>query len=167
MAGLRFQAYTTLAYGARGISYFTYFTPDSGNYRLAPIYPSGDKSPTWEMLRQVNLQIHALGPVYLGLQSINVFHTADVPEGSLCKECSLLLDEISGGSLLVGEFKNAEGQPYVIVVNKDLQRSTQFDIRFKGKGQLQRTSPYTGQTHAIGAEDNWLAAGQGVLLTQA
>jgi hypothetical protein len=48
-----------------------------------------------------------------------------------------------------------------------LHHSAQFFIRFKGKGQLQRTSPYTGQTHAIGTEDNWLAAGQGVLLTQA
>ncbi len=61
-AGLRFQAYTTLAYGARGISYFTYIAPNSGNYRLAPIDQFGHKTPTWEMLRNVNLQIHAPRP---------------------------------------------------------------------------------------------------------
>ena len=33
-AGFRFQLYTTLAYGAKGICYFTYFTPEVGNYRL-------------------------------------------------------------------------------------------------------------------------------------
>ena len=165
-AGFRFQAYTTLAYGARGISYFTYFTPDTGNYRLAPIHPTGDKTPTWEMLRQVNLQIHSLGSIYLGLKSLHVFHTANIPQGCSGAESSLLLDEIGGGSLLVGEFRNAQGQPYVIVVNKDLKHSTSFVICFKGKGQLQRTSPYTGRTQAIGAEDNWLAPGQGVLLSQ-
>jgi hypothetical protein len=29
--GMRFQAYTTLAYGAKGISYFTYLAPDVGH----------------------------------------------------------------------------------------------------------------------------------------
>jgi len=44
--------------GARGISHFTCFTPISGNYRLAPADQFGNKTPTWEMLRNVNLQTH-------------------------------------------------------------------------------------------------------------
>ena len=72
--GLRFQAFTTLAYGARGIGYFTYIAPDSGNYRLAPIDQFGHKSPTWDMLRNVNLQIHALAPTMIKLRSVGVFH---------------------------------------------------------------------------------------------
>jgi hypothetical protein len=62
-AGLRFQLYTTLAYGGRGISYFTYFAPAVGNYRLAPIDQFGHKTATWDILRNVNLQLHRLGPV--------------------------------------------------------------------------------------------------------
>ncbi|MHC4517795.1 MAG: hypothetical protein ACYTAS_04340, partial [Planctomycetota bacterium] len=50
-AGLRFQLYTALAYGGRGIAWFTYFAPAIGNYRQAPIDQFGHKTPTWAMLR--------------------------------------------------------------------------------------------------------------------
>ena len=36
-ATLAIQVYSTLAYGGKGIGYFTYYTPQVGNYRLAPI----------------------------------------------------------------------------------------------------------------------------------
>jgi hypothetical protein len=164
-AGLRFQAYTTLAYGARGISYFTYFTPDTGNYRLAPINPFGEKTPTWWMLKEVNLQIHALGPTYLRLKSSNVVHTADVPPGCSGIAQSRFIADISDGSFVIGEFESPDDKPYVMVVNKDLHHSTAFAIHFKEKGQLYRTSPYTGAALPVGGEDNWLAPGQGVLLS--
>ena len=38
---MRFQVYTSLAYGARGLAYFKYFTPAVGNYRNGPIDPFG------------------------------------------------------------------------------------------------------------------------------
>jgi hypothetical protein len=164
-AGLRFQAYTTLAYGARGISYFTYFTPDSGNYRLAPIGPFGDKTPTWAMLREVNLQIHTLGPTYLRLKSINVVHYPDIPPGCAGFDQSRFVEGISDGSFLVGEFEGPGGRPYVMVVNKDRQHSIAFTVRFKTPGKVFRTSAYSGVTQPVGGEDNWLAPGQGVLLS--
>ncbi|RIK76585.1 MAG: hypothetical protein DCC67_13720 [Planctomycetota bacterium] len=45
-ADLRFQAYTSLAYGVRGIGYFKYFTSMIGNYRLGPIDQFGHKTRT-------------------------------------------------------------------------------------------------------------------------
>lgn len=163
-AGLRFQMYTTLAYGARGISYFTYFAPDTGNYRLAPIDQAGEKTPTWAMVREVNMQIHRLGPTYLGLKSVNVFHTRENPTGSLTFESSHFLESISGGSFVVGEFEAPDGQPHIIVVNKDLRQSAPVKVCFKQQGQMMRISPYSGKSSPIGAEDGWLAPGQGVLL---
>lgn len=163
-AGFRFQAYTTLAYGARGISYFTYFAPHVGNYRLAPIDQFGHKTPTWDMLREVNLRIHKLGPVYLTLKSINVFHHPDVPEGCSGIATSKLLKSVDGASLLVGEFEGPNGEPYVMIVNKDLHKSTPFGLQFKDAGQVTRVSAYTGSTDPWGGEDCWLAAGQGMLL---
>jgi hypothetical protein len=164
-AGLRFQVYTTLAYGARGISYFTYFTPDAGNYRLAPINQVGEKTPTWGMLREVNMQIHRLGPVFLRLKSVNVFHTQEIPVSSLTFESSKFLESISGGSFVVGEFEAPDGQPHIIVVNKDLRQSVPVNVRFRQQGQVLRTSPYSGNSDPVGVEDNWLAPGQGVLLS--
>jgi hypothetical protein len=163
-AGLRFQLYTTLAYGGRGISYFTYFTPAIGNYRLAPIDPFGNKTPTWEMLRRVNLQIHRLGPTYLKLKSVNVFHHPEVPEGCSGIQTSRYLSEAVGTNLLVGEFEGPGGQPFALVVNKDLHRSTSFRVRFRQEGAIQLVNPYTGSLEAWAGENNWLAPGQGMLL---
>ncbi len=164
-AGFRFQAYTTLAYGARGISYFTYFSPHIGNYRLAPIDQFGEKTPTWDMLRNVNMQIHKLGPVYVTLKSVNVFHHPEVPEGCSGIATSKWLKNVQGlTNLLVGEFQGPNGEPYVMVVNKDLRNSTWLVVEFKEAGQIMRVSAYTGATNPWVGEDCWLAAGQGMLL---
>ena len=163
-AGFRFQLYTTLAYGGRGISYFTYFAPKIGNYRLAPIDQFGHKTPTWDMLRNVNLQLHKLGPTYIKLKSVNVFHHPNVPEGCSGIDTSKYLASVSGDDLLVGEFEGPGGVPYVIVVNKSLHTSTPFGVQFKEPGQVMRVSAYTGTTDPWVGEDCWLAAGQGMLL---
>lgn len=166
-AGLRFQAYTTLAYGGRGIAYFTYFAPEIGNYRLAPVDQFGDRTPTWDMLRNVNLQIHRLGPAYLKLKSVNVFHHPNVPEGCSAIATAKHVAEVTGGDLLVGEFEDADGNPWAMVVNKDLHRSTAFSIRFRAPGAVRMVNPYTGAESSWVGENNWLAAGQGMLMRPA
>lgn len=163
--GLRFQMYTTLAYGGRGISYFTYFTSATGNYRLGPINQFGDKTATWYMLREVNLQIHRLGPTYLKLKSVNVFHHPDVPAGCSGLDTSRFVKAISGGQFVVGEFEGSDSVPYVMIVNKDLHRSTAFQVAFKLPGTVLQTNSYTGQTHPWAGENIWLAPGQGMLLS--
>lgn len=168
-AGFRFQAFTTLAYGARGLSYFTYLTPPHCNYRLAPLDEFGAKTPTWAMLRRVNLQIHALAPVYVKLEHVNVFHHPEVPKGCRGLDSSQLVAEIRGpGSFLVGEFKDPQGRPFAMVVNKDLHRSTSYMIRFKQPGRIMQVHPASGQlvnwVTSWGAESDWLAPGQGMLL---
>jgi hypothetical protein len=162
-AGLRFQLYTTLAYGARGIGYFTYFTPND-QFRLAPIDKFGHKTRTWDMLRSVNLQAHRLGQVYVKLRSVNVFHHPDVPQGCSGLETSRFIAKVGGGSLLVGEFEGPGGQPFVIVVNKSLQHAIDLNIKFKDAGQIQQVNANKGQIEPWDYESNRLAAGQGLLL---
>ncbi len=45
---------------------------DRRNYRLGPIDQFGHKTPTWDWLRNVNLQIHALAPTLITLRSVNL-----------------------------------------------------------------------------------------------
>jgi hypothetical protein len=162
---LNFQAYTTLAYGARGLSYFAYFAHKVGNYRLAAVDQFGDKTPTWDNLKRVNLQIHKLGPTYVKLKSVNVFHHPDVPEGCPGISMSKHLSELSGGSFVAGEFEGPNGKPYVMVVNKDWHKSAAFDIKFKKEGRIMFTNPYTGDVEPWGGENVWLMPGQGMLLS--
>lgn len=164
-AGLRFQAYTTLAYGGRGISYFTYFAPKVGNYRLAPVDQFGNRTPVWDMLRNVNLQIHTLAPIYCTLSSVNVFHHGgEIPEGCSGMDTSVHLESVAGENLLVGEFVGPDGQPAVLVVNKDLHISTTFGVQFKQPGRVLLVSPYQEGSVDLAGEQGWLAPGQGSLL---
>jgi len=163
-AGLRFQAYTTLAYGARGISYFTYLISNKGNYRLSPIDQFRNKTPTWDMLRNVNLQIQKLAPVYIKLKSVNVFHHPEVPDQCRGLETSVFVKSIEGGNFVVGEFEGPEKEPYIMVVNKDLHKSFPFSVSFKEKGNVFMINSYTGRTVRWVGENNWLAGGQGMLL---
>ena len=164
-ATLRFQAYTTLAYGARGLSYFTYYTSTTGNYRLAPVDQFGNRTPTWDAMRQVNFQVRMLAPTYVRLKSVNVFHHPDVPTSCTGIATSRFVQSVSGdGSYLVGEFKGSEGDAYAMVVNKNYHRSANFEAKFKGAGAVQIVNAYTGKEVEFAGENNWLAPGQGMLL---
>lgn len=174
-ATFHLQAYATMAYGGRGIQYFTYFTPPIGNYRLAAVDSFGNRTATWDMLRRINQQIHALAPTLIGLRSTGVFHFPDVPDqGRSLNESRFiagvemtqrLVRNPAMARLLVGEFEDSQGRPYAMLVNKDLQNSFQFRIRTKPEGRkLFRISPYSGKEEPLGREMDWLAPGAGILL---
>ena len=162
---LNVQIFGTLAYGGRGLSYFTYFAPLTGNYRDAPIDQFMNKTPTWDMIRILNWQIHMLGPTYMKLKSVNVFHNQDVPQGCSGIDTSRHLAEVNGGNFLVGEFIHEDGRPFVMVVNKDIHTSAAFSVKFKKEGRVMLTNAYTGKTIPWQGENNWLAPGQGMMLS--
>lgn len=174
-ATFNLQVYATLAYGGRGIQYFTYFTPPIGNYRLAPVDPFGNRTATWEMLRRINKQIHALAPVLVRLRSTGVYHYPDVPERCRPLSESRWIEAVEmtqrfvrppvAGRFLVGEFEDPQGRPYALLVNKDLNHSFRFQVKFRRPfKQLYRVSPYSGREEPFGREMDWLAPGAGILL---
>lgn len=164
-ASIYVQVFSTLAYGAKGISYFTYFPVPNGNFRLSAFDHFMNKTPTWEYIRLMNVQIHKLAPTYLKLKSANVFHHPNVPNGCRGMDSSKFVAELhGGGDLLVGEFEGPEDRPYVMVVNKSIKKSTAFGVKFKDEGKVFLTHSYTGLTQSFGGEQVWLAPGQGMLL---
>jgi hypothetical protein len=172
-ATLRLQAYSTIAYGGRGIEYFTYFAPQVGNYRSAPVDQFGHRTPTWNELRHLNNQIRELAPWLARLRSTGVYHSAPVPAGEkplsqskLVKEVrvSTYLDPHAQARFLIGEFANADGHPFLMIVNKDLKHSFQYSILLKQKDKhLIQISSYTGMEELSGIEMDWLAPGAGAL----
>ena len=164
-ATLAIQVYATLAYGGKGIGYFTYYTPQVGNYRLAPIDRFGYRTKTWEMMRNINLQIHSLVPEYKRLKSRNVFHVGTIPRNGQGIDSAKLIESVNGDSLLVGEFTDAAGKPFAMLVNKSMQSSVTFDLQFKEKGRIMLISQFGGSRVPFQGEQKWLAPGCGVLLT--
>lgn len=164
-ADLRFQVYTTLAYGGRGLAYFTYFAPQVGNYRAAPVDQFGNMTPTWHAMQNVNLQVAKLAPTLLQLTSDQVYHLGAVPNGTHGPNAESLIQGLSGGDFAVGDFTHADGSRYALVVNADFLKSRHCSPRFaKTALRAQMVSPYTGRLTDFAGEQQWLAPGQGVLL---
>jgi len=173
-ATFHLQVYSTMAYGGRGIQYFTYFAPQIGNYRLAAVDQFGSRTPTWDMLRHVNNEIHALAPTLIRLRSTGVFHYPDVPEQGQSLGASKLIQSVEmtqhyvrppvAGRFLIGEFEDERRRPYFLIVNKDLRNSFQFRMQLKQEGRkLMRVSSYSGEEEPFGREMDWLAPGAGIL----
>lgn len=164
-ADLRFQVYTTLAYGGRGLAYFTYFAPQVGNYRAAPVDQFGNLTPTWAHLQNVNLQVGRLAPTLLQLRSDDVYHFGEVPAECHGAREDSLVKAINGSGFLAGDFTHTDGTRYVMIVNKDFLRSQHCAPQFReSPKQVRMVSPYTGELTSFSGEQMWLAAGQGVLL---
>jgi hypothetical protein len=164
-ADFRFQVYTTLAYGGRGISYFTYVSPSTGNYRMAPIDQFGHQTPTWYFMQHANLQIQKLAPTLLQLTSDAVYHFGQVPSGASGPTTNSLVTTAGGDTFLVGDFTHRDGSRYVMIVNKDLAKSHPCSPAFRtAPRRLQHVSPYSGALAPFEGEDIWLAPGAGALL---
>jgi hypothetical protein len=163
-ADLRFQVFTSLAYGMRGIGYFKYFAAPVGNFRSAPIDHFGHKTPTWDMLRNINLQVEKLAPTLLKLSSDRVYHFGDVPSGCTGPDDESLVANL-GGKMLVGDFTHEDGARYVMVVNKDFVYSAVCAPQFRTPpSKVELVSPYSGSLTPFAGEQVWLAPGQGSLL---
>ncbi len=164
-ASLRFQAWTSLAYGIRGIGWFTYDAPAVGNYRLAPVDQFGHATETWAMLRNVLHTLSNVAPHLCTLHSHCVYgtRTVGVPQAPR----NALLREAEGERLLIGEFLAPDHTEAAVVVNTSLTRSTPVDLAFRRPGQIQMINPWTGRTTPFTGEQRWLAPGQGVLIINA
>ena len=164
-ADLRFQVYSTLAYGGRGIAYFTYFAPQVGNYRAAPIDQFGNPTPTWGYLQNVNLQVGKLAPTLVKLVSDEVYHFGNPPEGCRAPSEQSLVKAINHPDQMCGDFTHTDGSHYVLIVNKNFVKSHYCAPEFRSvPKRVRMVSPYTGQLIDFDGEHRWLAAGQGVLL---
>ncbi len=167
------QAYATMAHGARGMQYFSYFTWSNGNYRLGPIDQFGNKTPSWDMIRRVNNQIHALAPTLKRLKSTGVYHYPDVPPDCRPLGESRLVQSVEmtqryvvppvQARFLIGEFADDAGRSYLMLVNKDLNNSFRYRLELKKPGTLIHISQYSGREERFGREMDWVAPGAGHL----
>jgi hypothetical protein len=164
-ADARFQAFTTLAYGGRGLSYFTYFAPSIGNYRMAPVDQFGNATATWHHLRHVNLQIARLAPTLLRLRPDRAYHLGHVPAGCQGPDERSLVTSAGAADLLVGDFTHEDGSRYAMVVNKSFHDSAWCSPTYrKPPAKVWIVSPYSGAHEPYAGEQCVLAPGQGTLL---
>ncbi len=167
------QGWSTLAYGGRGLSYFTYTTgPGLGNNNNGPFDEYGMKSPTYRYVAHMNYAIHNIGAIYKNLKNINVYHVGNVPKG--CKDSSsainvkkLHLHAIKGTpNVVVGEFLDRDKKQYAMIVNKDPKYSVAVGIEFNKGEKIYKVEDRSigAQVKPFGGEDTYIMPGHGVLL---
>jgi hypothetical protein len=163
-ANLQFQAYTTLAAGYRGVTWYNYYGP---GYKYTPIDPAGRKTLTWVYLRDVNSQVAALASIMSRLTSTGVFFSAPAPVDDLPLLPGNLVKSVSCPTpVMVGEFKHSNGDACVMVVNLSLERSAPFTLTAtQPRDSIKIVSAVDGSLSDFDQKNGlWLTAGRGALL---
>lgn len=146
-ADLRWQVNTALAYGAKGIMYFTYTTPadPTWGFRDAIIDASGKQTAKYEIAKRINGELKKLSPTLMSLHSVGVFHTGALPDGCKPLPEGGLISGINGGEFVVGQFYSDDGGRYAMIVNRSLTKSAKAAVEFSQAVALYPVSPRTGK----------------------
>lgn len=171
---MRYQVFTSLAYGAKGISYFSYLTPD---YPGTPFHDGiinydFTKTAVYDYAANINADVLKLGPTLLGLKSESVYHTGStIPASTTGLPSNFIWKPTDMTQPLVfGYFKNSSGREYMMVVNRDIvnSRSVTFELSPK-PGTVTEVSKTTGAeistnyNSTTGQLTSTFAAGEGRL----
>jgi len=129
---MSYLVYTTLAYGAQGISYYVYCYP---RHQGGIVRPDGTPTPLYHALKSLNREFVAIARELQPLKSLGAFHAGMQPPGvaSLPEDATYTLDppvppiDYTPGSrvqgILLGYFGPRDdaklGKKHVLVVNLD------------------------------------------------
>ncbi|MFC1488436.1 hypothetical protein ACFL6B_01170 [Thermodesulfobacteriota bacterium] len=117
-AQLRWQIYTSIAYGAKGVLYFCYWTPRGREFPKggAIITAEGRKTRHYEQAKRINRAVKNLGPTLMKLTSTGVYRAEpDDDPGKALGDTPIT--SMTKGDYLVGVFKHADGRRAVLLNN--------------------------------------------------
>ena len=168
---LRWQMYTALAYGFKGLSSFTYTTPNAPEFTEAGsgliTAVSHEPTPKYYVVQDIYAEIENLAPVLNNLTSVGVHHT-NPPTRATGLDNSLVTD-ISGGEMVYGSFVDDSSRSYLMFVNKSFENGHDFTIQLNpatiaGLGKYDKE---TGHLHLASIPESTLSlsleAGDGEL----
>lgn len=156
---MRYLVYTTLAYGAQGISYYIY---TCANHVGGIANADGTPTPLYHALKPLNHEFVAIAKELQPLRSLGVYHAGMMPEGAvpLPKEAVFAFDppvapmaykapeRLKGA--LVGYFGPAGKEPtHALVVTLDYK--TEATLALRGPAPLEVFDATTGQWSPVNA----------------
>jgi hypothetical protein len=170
---MRYLVYTTLAYGAQGISYYVYCWPKhTGGIAL----PDGTPTPIYHALKTLNREFAAIAGELQPLESLGVYHAGMAPPGAepLPANAPFRLDPPAAPlvykppervrGVLLGYFGEATTPSHVVVVNLDYK--TEAVVTLVAPGNLETFDAAAGAWSPVGGArvKLQLAPGGGKLL---
>jgi hypothetical protein len=150
-AQLRWQIYTSLAHGARGVMYFCYHTPPGDEFPKggAILTRDGQRTRHYDEARRINAVLKNLGPVLMKLTSTGVYRltpksdAADVLKGTPLKD---ITGDALSRDLLVGTFAHTDSRRAVLLNNYAFAYSAWPTVAFATDlAQVTEVDPSTGK----------------------
>jgi hypothetical protein len=135
-ADLRWQVNTALAYGAKALMYFTYWTPTNDPaFRAtdAIIDRNGKRSPHFEQAKRINTAVRKWAPTLMKLKSTAVYHVGKLPAGTSALPNDAAVHFNGSAELIVGFFKHQDGSEWCMVMNRDIRNEANVVARFDDK----------------------------------
>jgi hypothetical protein len=142
---MRWQIYTSLAYGAKGVLYFCYWTPTGlprgGN---ALISAAGHPTRRYGEASRINARLKNLGPILMQLTSEKVYRVAPNANPATVLQNSPIRS-LTPGEYLIGVFKHADGRTAVLLNNYSYCFTARPTVRFLAPvGNIVEVDPDTG-----------------------
>ncbi|MFC3803835.1 hypothetical protein [Cohnella sp. GCM10012308] len=146
---MRWNVFTSLAYGAKGVSWFTWWTPiNIPSFSDAIIDRTGTKTDLYTPVQTLNAQIKKWGPTLMDLISQDVYHsvstlntgTRSVPTDFFWKPNNVSDD------VIISYFKDSSNRKYIMAVNKSYTNTSTFTFNINPKpATVTEVSKTTGQ----------------------
>lgn len=158
-AQIRWQIFASLAYGAKGVLYFCYWTPGKGAAGAgefpkggAIITAEGLKTRHYDEARRINAELKNLGPTLMNLTSVRVLRiktdmdTAPALAGLPLRNVTRVAGD-PPGEFIIGFFSHTDGRRAVLILNHDYSFTTWPTLEFAttSLGSVQEVSKTTGQ----------------------
>jgi len=117
-AQIRWQVYTSLAYGAKGVLYFCYWTPRGRNFPKggAIITVEGRRTRHYDQAKRINGALKKMGPTLMKLTSTAVYRVKQTDDpATVLADAPLRIT--APGEYLIGVFRHADGRKAVLLNN--------------------------------------------------
>ncbi len=151
---IRWQIFTSLAYGAKGVIYFNYGTPKTFEFPKGGgiVRRDGTRTRHWYQAKRINAVIKNLGPTLMQLENIGVYRVKpDGDPGVVLKGTPIVTmtraEVDPPHDYLVGVFRLVDGRRAVLVTNYRFAYTAwptvEFDVPID---QVHEISQQTGET---------------------
>jgi len=117
---LAWQIYTSIAYGAKGVLYFCYWTPRGDEFPKggAIITAEGRRTRHYEQAKRLNREIQNLGPTLMELTSTDVIRVPS-DAGPDALSADVPIRPVTPGDYLIGLFDHRDGRRAVLLNDYD------------------------------------------------
>ena len=171
-AEIFWQINVSLAYGVKGIQYFTYWTPASGDgirFGNALITRAGQRTALYNYSQRANAYLGAVGGQLLPLVSETVVHFGErqLPRGTAAFRPDAFVRAAAGSPAILSRFRNpaATNERHLLVTNRSPNAAAQTRLTISDLVQrVEEFNPATGAYTAVpirAAQPRYLSANTG------